>query len=111
MHAGHTFSARLFFQLQSRRIGNDQFLHGFRNGHHLINSGATCISCSITLLAAYRAQEWDKAEAALPLLQRELNALQIDLGAYITLYKTRISDLRQTPPGADWDGVYASTKK
>jgi adenylate cyclase len=60
---------------------------------------------------AYKAKNWDAVAAALPLLQADFDALDIEIDAYIDLYTARIEDLRRTPPPADWDGVFASTKK
>jgi adenylate cyclase len=51
-------------------------------------------------LAAYRAQDWDTAEANLAKLQR----LAPGNGLY-KLYAERVAEFRQTPPPADWDGV------
>ncbi|GFE50006.1 guanylate cyclase [Roseobacter cerasinus] len=63
------------------------------------------------MLAAYRAQDWDTAEAALPHLRTDFSALALPLDDYLDLYAERIAGLRLAPPGPDWDGVFASTKK
>lgn len=63
------------------------------------------------LLAAYRTQDWDSAEAALQPLRAGLDRLGLPLHDYLDMYATRITDLRATPPGPDWDGVFSSTRK
>ncbi|MCX8085540.1 MAG: adenylate/guanylate cyclase domain-containing protein [Rhodocyclaceae bacterium] len=50
-------------------------------------------------LAAYRAQDWPRAEALLAALQHEAPHALYDL------YLRRISHYRAEPPGPDWDGV------
>ena len=57
-------------------------------------------------LAAYRAQQWDRAEAA-------FRAVVERRGADVTagLYLERIAALRENPPPADWDGVWTMTEK
>ncbi len=57
-------------------------------------------------LASYRAQRWDHAEV----LFQELQASHPDVTVY-GLYLERIAALRQTPPAAEWDGVYERTEK
>jgi adenylate cyclase len=56
-------------------------------------------------LAAYRAREWEAAEA---LFQRCLEMKPSDGPS--ALYIERIAELRNQPP-ADWDGVWHVTKK
>lgn len=63
------------------------------------------------LLSAYRRQDWDAAEATLPLLQSDMKGLKINLSDYVALYGTRIEELRQSAPPEDWDGVFDSTRK
>ncbi|MGZ2257470.1 CHASE2 domain-containing protein [Roseobacter sp. A03A-229] len=63
------------------------------------------------MLAAYRAQDWDRVETLLSELRARFETLGIGLQDYLNLYATRLSDLRLNPPVADWDGVFASTKK
>ncbi|MEM1427523.1 MAG: adenylate/guanylate cyclase domain-containing protein, partial [Cyanobacteria bacterium P01_H01_bin.130] len=53
-------------------------------------------------LAAYRAQEWDRAIAAFMSCQGDAPA---------QLYCQRIEQLRNNPPPPDWDGVWQLTKK
>ncbi|TRW14850.1 CHASE2 domain-containing protein [Glacieibacterium frigidum] len=59
------------------------------------------------MLAAYRAQDWDAAQAVLDeavLAAAGLEKLQ-------GIYAERIAAYRVAPPGADWDGVYQATEK
>ena len=58
-----------------------------------------------SVLAHYRRQEWDVAEKRLNALLREE-----DRPLY-RLYLQRIAQFRETPPPADWDGVYTYTTK
>ncbi len=61
------------------------------------------------LLAAYRAQDWDKAEHLLR------SDLQDRDGTYLAktyaLYQSRITELRSDPPPRDWDAVYVARSK
>jgi adenylate cyclase len=60
------------------------------------------------MIAAYRAQAWDEAEAvAADCRARAAGALD---GLY-DLYAERIADFRASPPGPHWDGVYVATSK
>ncbi len=63
-----------------------------------------------TMLAAYRNQEWQEAEALIEdLLTHE--AITAYLGDYYTLLSARITAFRKTPPGDDWDGVFQAETK
>ncbi len=68
-------------------------------------------ACNAEMLAAYRTQDWDRAERLIEQLSQGFELLKIDLPDYLTLYRARLSDLRRMPPGDSWDGVFASTKK
>jgi adenylate cyclase len=57
-------------------------------------------------LAAYRARQWEKARAAFTAV---LEAVPTD-GPAMTLLR-RIEDLRQHPPGDDWDGAWRLESK
>lgn len=59
------------------------------------------------MLAAYRAQRWDEAAAALA----RARASAPDLAMLWDLYAERISGYRQDPPGPEWDGVYVARSK
>jgi adenylate cyclase len=55
-------------------------------------------------LKYYRAQQWNEAEAILDRLPQADEVL-------VKLYKGRIAEMRDTPPGANWDGVTSFTTK
>ena len=57
-------------------------------------------------LRFYRAQEWDMAEMNLINLQSSSRSP----GLY-KVYVERIAQYRESPPGADWDGVFTHTAK
>jgi adenylate cyclase len=60
------------------------------------------------MMAAYRQQDWDGAEAA------RLECLEVAperLRGFYALYETRVAEFRKDPPGADWDGVYVAKSK
>ena len=61
------------------------------------------------MLKAYRAREWDEAEAALATGRAEYEAHGL-LGLH-DLFGRRIASLRDQPPGEDWDGVFQATEK
>jgi len=56
------------------------------------------------VLAHFRAQRWDEAEALL----KELVAAAPAVKLY-RLYRERIAHFRASPPGADWDAVFGFT--
>lgn len=61
-------------------------------------------------IEAYKAQDWDRAEAAYD------RAGQYRLPAYdpsglVQVFKERIAEYRADPPPPDWDGVYVATSK
>ncbi len=64
-----------------------------------------------TMQVAYREQDWNSAEAFLRDIEPLGASLEIELDMLIEMYRTRIADMRANPPGADWDGVFSSTKK
>lgn len=61
--------------------------------------------------AAYAAQDWDEAEAALDRLEAAGGTLDLDLSGYADLYRRRLVTLRADPPGEGWDGVHVATDK
>jgi adenylate cyclase len=68
-------------------------------------------AANVQMLAAYRAQDWDGAEAALSALDALDARLGRRLQGYLALYRRRIATGLATPPGADWDGVFDATDK
>ncbi|WP_300055330.1 CHASE2 domain-containing protein [uncultured Roseobacter sp.] len=67
--------------------------------------------CNSEMLAAYRAQNWDRAETLLSKLRESVDALDLALDDYLDLYARRLLELRRIPPPDNWDGVFASTQK
>jgi len=61
------------------------------------------------MLACYRAQDWDGAEALLA--EAAEGAARYGVAGLHALYAKRIADYRQEPPPAAWDGVYTATTK
>jgi adenylate cyclase len=60
------------------------------------------------MLAAYRAQDWDGAIAAM----KECGEIAPEpLWGFYEVYAARIAEFRAEPPGADWDGVYVAKSK
>ncbi|MCC7050117.1 MAG: adenylate/guanylate cyclase domain-containing protein [Alphaproteobacteria bacterium] len=65
------------------------------------------------LLAAYRARQWDTAEARLGEcrgLANETMGARAPVGLY-ELYAERIAEFRRVPPEQGWDGVYRAVNK
>ncbi len=63
----------------------------------------------LAMLEAYRAQDWDSAEAALARGREAYD--KFDIPGLAALFATRIAGLRESPPGEGWDGVYQATSK
>jgi len=61
------------------------------------------------MLGAYRAQDWDAAEAALERCTNGLNGFELQ-GMY-DMYRSRIGEFRENPPGPGWNAVYEATSK
>ncbi len=61
------------------------------------------------MLACYLNQDWDGVEANLALL--EPNAESVGFKGLHDLYKERLALFRETPPPADWDGVWTMDTK
>jgi adenylate cyclase len=57
-------------------------------------------------LRHYRAQGWDRAEDK---LNEVLSKIPEDMAAQ--LYLQRIANLREEPPGPNWDGVFTMKRK
>lgn len=63
------------------------------------------------MLSAYRAQDWDDADAALTQTQAAAQSAGVDLDAFFEIYAQRITEYRLTPPPPGWDGAYVATSK
>lgn len=63
------------------------------------------------MLAAYRGQDWDRASVLLDQLEAAADPLPFSLTTYIALYRARLAEMAETPPGTDWDGVFTATSK
>ncbi|MEX2615680.1 MAG: adenylate/guanylate cyclase domain-containing protein, partial [Alphaproteobacteria bacterium] len=62
-------------------------------------------------LAAYRGQHWDDADAAMTDCRRMDAETGIELDVLYDMYRERIDEYRESPPPADWDGVFVATTK
>lgn len=60
------------------------------------------------MLAAYRLQEWDEADAHLATCRAAADGT---ISGFYDLYAERIAEFRLFPPGDAWDGVYRATSK
>jgi adenylate cyclase len=65
------------------------------------------------MIAAYRAQRWAEASAALHEARTHELATggPLDLSGFYTLYEQRIAGYEAAPPPPDWDGVWTPTTK
>lgn len=63
-----------------------------------------------SILADYRAQRWEAAEAKLQALIQQAASTTASIQLY-QIYLERIDHLRQHPPAADWDGVWVFESK
>ena len=57
--------------------------------------------------AAYRAQDWEGALAAI----RAAREAEGPLAEFLDIFERRIHALAADPPGPEWDGVYEATAK
>ncbi len=63
----------------------------------------------LAMLEAYRAQDWDRAKAALE--EGREGYEKFAIAELRALFLERIAGLRAQPPGEGWDGVYQATAK
>lgn len=66
------------------------------------------------VIAAYRAQKWDEAEAKMAECRAFVDGhsgLVKQLNGFYDVLQERIEDFRVNPPGPDWNGVYVATSK
>jgi adenylate cyclase len=92
---GKAIPIRIFTCLGTEKLAANDWYQALRPAHD-------------RMLAAYRAQDWDGAEAA------RRDCLEIGperLRGFYALYEARIAEFRADPPGADWDGVYVAKSK
>lgn len=61
------------------------------------------------MLSAYRAGEWDRAEASLAELASACSTYRLE--QLYALYRERITELRANPPLGEWDGVFTARSK
>jgi adenylate cyclase len=92
---GKTETSRAYALLGGAEMAADSGFRAFAESH-----GA--------MLAAYRAGDWDRAEA---LLAECRKAAPVPLETLYDLYAARIAGFRATPPPPDWDGVHISLEK
>lgn len=65
----------------------------------------------------YRAQQWDEAQAMFDEIRvlgsddQKPWGLEANLHVLCDVYDERIAEYKETPPSADWDGVYIATTK
>ncbi len=59
------------------------------------------------MLAAYRGQDWEEVRKLLA----SCTSLAPNLEPLYDVYRDRIGDFEQNPPGKSWDGVYVATQK
>lgn len=84
-------------------------VYGLLGGPELANTEAyrELTARQERLLAAYRGQRWDAAEAEI----EGCLAVAPELEKLYALYRTRIAAYRVNPPPPDWDGVFVATEK
>ena len=91
---GKTIPARIYTLLGDADFANGETFSALRDAHD-------------RMLAAYRGQDWDAAEAAL----EDCRKLGVGLGLdnLYDMYDNRIAAFETRSPGPDWDGVFAAT--
>lgn len=69
----------------------------------------TLVEKQSVFLSTYREQNWDRATALIPELKKLARPLGCD--GYYDVMTDRITAYLQSPPPADWGGVYVATSK
>lgn len=69
-----------------------------------------------SMLAAYRSQDWSRAEALLAECRQHADALEVpadvgNMAALYDVYAGRIAEFTAMSPGDGWDGVYVASSK
>ncbi|MEJ0011226.1 MAG: adenylate/guanylate cyclase domain-containing protein [Bauldia sp.] len=91
---GRAKPTRIYTAAEALGLSSDQYL--------------TLMSRHEPMLATYRSQNWDGAEAAIA----ECEAFGVHgLAALYGVYRHRITEWRSSPPPADWDGTFTATSK
>ena len=93
---GKTQAVRIYTLLGGDELAQDKSFLAFKNDFE-------------TMLANYRAQNW--AEALEDLKRARTSAAPFNIPGLFTLYENRIQAWQESPPDADWDGVYRATTK
>ncbi|MEL7281073.1 MAG: adenylate/guanylate cyclase domain-containing protein [Pseudomonadota bacterium] len=68
-------------------------------------------AANIKMREAYAAQNWDIAGQALEEIEAAAKPIGFDMSGYVDLYRARLADFAENPPGPDWDGVFVATSK
>ena len=93
---GRDAPEEIFALLGDENLASDPAFRHFAAGH-------------AAMLAAYRTKHWETAERWLD--ESEPDAKKLGLGKLYGLYRDRVAALRQSPPPADWDGVFTALEK
>lgn len=92
---GKTEAVRIFCLLGDNSVRSSEAFQGLEASHK-------------EYLAAYRAQNWEKANQLAALNSPLLEGAMAD---FYAIYDARIEEYRADPPPADWDGVFVATTK
>jgi adenylate cyclase len=98
---GKTEAVRIFTLLGDETVARDPVFVGLKALHEQV-------------LAAYRAQRWDEADAKLAearAMAERGSGLIRQMADFYDIYAERVAEYRADPPGADWDTVYVATSK
>ncbi len=63
------------------------------------------------MLSSYRQQRWGEAIEALDRIGPLAERVGFEVTEYLAIYKARIAEFAENPPGPDWDGVYTAASK
>ena len=93
---GKTEAVRIFTLVGDEKVAQGNAYKALRSTHD-------------EFLAAYRDQDWDKAEQRIKACRELMDGFR--LGPFYDVYLERIGEYRAHPPGPGWDGVYVATSK
>ena len=68
----------------------------------------TLADCNRHMIEAYRRRAWAEARDLIAACRR---LDRFELRDFYDLYERRIADFVETPPDADWQGVFVATEK